>query len=238
MQVPAGRTVAGLPEGNGDAYPVSQVQYFRQKINFCLVFVKGFYTKLNLKMKNSFTHKIATDLKESRINWKVALAFVPIAFFTYLFHELGHWTFGELTGNAMTIGLNNSAPRNGVFTSDRAALWSAIGGPAFTILQASLFLVLTSFTRSVYAFSVAFFAVFSRTFSIVFGGIDLQDEARIASLLDVSKYLVAGLVLAILLLILWKCSRLMKLNGKALGYFVVLGVLAILLVIWTNSMLY
>lgn len=189
-------------------------------------------------MKNSFAHKITTDLKESRIDWKLALAFIPIAFFTYLFHELGHWTLGELTGNAMTIGLNNSGPRNGVFTNDSAALWSSIGGPAFTILQAFLFLVLTSFTRSIYVWSVTFFAVFSRAFSILFGGLDLQDEARIASLLQVSKYLVAGLVLAILLLIGWKCSRLMKINGKALGYFVVLGVMAVLLVIGTNSMLY
>ena len=132
-------------------------------------------------MKNSLAHKITTDLKESRIDFKTALAFIPIAFFTYLFHELGHWTLGELSGNAMTISLNNSAPRNGVFSSDRAALWSSIGGPAFTILQGLLFLVLTSFTRSVYAYSFAFFAVFSRTFSILFGGLDLQDEARIAS---------------------------------------------------------
>jgi hypothetical protein len=189
-------------------------------------------------MKNSFLLRITTDLKESRIGWTVALAFIPIAFFTYIFHELGHWTLGELTGNAMTIGLNNSGPRNGAFTNDTAALWSAIGGPAFTIMQAMLFLALTWFTKSIYAYSVAFFAVFSRTFSILFGGIDLQDEARIASLLDVSKYMVAGIVLSVLLMILWKGSRLMKLNGKALGYFLVLGVMAILIVIGTNSMLY
>jgi hypothetical protein len=188
--------------------------------------------------EKNMAHRISTDLKESRIGWKVTLAFIPIAFFTYLFHELGHWTLGELTGNTMTLSLNNSAPRNGFFTNDSAALWSAIGGPAFTILQGLLFLVLTWFTRSVYAFSVAFFAVFSRTFSILFGGLDLQDEARIASLMHISKYLVAGIVLAALLLIGWKCSRLMKLNGKALGYFVVLGVLAVLMVIGTNSMLY
>lgn len=188
-------------------------------------------------MKKNSGHRIANDLQESRIGWQLVLAFIPIAFFTFLFHELGHWALGELTGNEMTIGLNNSGPKNGAFNNDKAALWSSIGGPAFTILQAFLFFVLTWFTKSIYAYSVAFFAVFSRTFSIIFGGIDLQDEARIASLLEVSKYLVAGIVLTILLLILWKGSRLMKLNGKALGYFFVLGVLAILMVIGTDKII-
>lgn len=188
-------------------------------------------------MKSSFVHNFTADLKESRISWPLALAFIPIAFATYLFHELGHWTLGELTGNDMTISLNNSGPRNGVFNNDTAALWSSIGRPLFTILQAALFLMITGFTRSIYIWSIGFFAVFSRTFSLLFGGLDLQDEAHIASMLQVSKYLVAGIVLVILLLILWKATRLMKLNNKALGYFLVLGVIAILLVIGINSWL-
>ena len=188
-------------------------------------------------MKSSFAHKITTDLKESRISWQLTLAFIPIAFASYLFHELGHWTLGELTGNTMTISLNNSGPRKGVFNNDLAALWSSIGRPLFTILQAALFLMITRFTRSIYAWSVGFFAVFSRTFSLVFGGLDLQDEAHIASMLQVSKYLVAGIVLIILFLLLWKSTRLMKLKNKALGYFLVLGVVAVLLVIGANSML-
>jgi len=50
-------------------------------------------------MKESFSYRIRNDLKESQIDWKVMIAFIPIAFFTYLFHEFGHWTFGELLGN-------------------------------------------------------------------------------------------------------------------------------------------
>lgn len=87
--------------------------------------------------------KIKIDLKECQIERKVILAFVPIAFATFLIHELGHWTFGEMAGNDMTISLNNSAPKNGVFIEDSDALWSAIGGPVFTILQAVLCLLLT-----------------------------------------------------------------------------------------------
>jgi hypothetical protein len=188
-------------------------------------------------MKETFGNKISFDLKESQIDWKVILTFIPIAFFTYIFHEFGHWTFGALSGNDITLSLNNSTPRNGYFIHDSDALWSALGGPFFTILQGLIFLWVTWLTKSIYAYSLAFFAIFSRFFSIVFGGINLQDEARIASMMDINKYLVAAIILTTLFLILWKCNRIMKLNIKAVGYFFVLGVYAILIVLGTNGIL-
>ncbi len=187
-------------------------------------------------MKEIF-NKIKNDLKESQINWKVIISFIPIAFISYLFHEFGHWTFGELFGNDMTLSLNNSAPQNGHFIDDSGALWSALGGPIFTVLQGLVFLMLTWLTKSIYAFSISFFAVFLRFFSIVFGGINLQDEARIAVMLDWNKYLVSAFVLTILFLILWKSKRIMKQNMKAIGYFTVLGVFAILIVIGVNELI-
>ena len=188
-------------------------------------------------MKEKFINKIINDFKESQIDWKVIIAFIPIAFMTYLFHEFGHWTFGELLGNEMTLSLNNSAPQNGFFIDDSGALWSAMGGPFFTILQGLVFLFLTWMTKSIYAYSITFFAVFSRFFSIIFGGIDLQDEARIAAMLDWNKYLVASIVLTILFLILWKSNRIMKLKMKTIGNFTVLGVFAILIVIGVNELI-
>lgn len=188
-------------------------------------------------MKETFINKISKDLKESRINWKVIILFIPIAFGTYIFHELGHWLLGELSGNEMTLSLNNSSPKSGYFIKEFHALWSAVGGPLFTIIQALVFLFITWITKSIYAYSIAFFAVFSRFFSIVFGGIDLQDEAGIARLLDTNKYFVAAIVLTILFLILWRCTRIMKLNTKAVGYFTVLGVFAILIVIGVNELI-
>ena len=188
-------------------------------------------------MKERFIYIIRNDLKESQIDWKVIIAFIPIAFITYLFHEFGHWILGELLGNDMTLSLNNSSPQNRGFINESDALWSAIGGPVFTILQGLIFLLLTWLTKSIYAYSITFFAVFSRFFSIVFGGINLQDEARIAAMLDWNKYLVATIVLTILILILWRSNRIMKLNNKAIGYFTVWGVFAILIVIGVNELI-
>lgn len=188
-------------------------------------------------MQVTFSNKIRNDLKESQIDWKTIVAFIPIAFLTYLFHEFGHWTFGEFSGNDMSLTLNNSAPKNGYFIDSSDALWSAIGGPVFTIFQGLLFLLVTWLTKSVYAYSIAFFAVFSRFFSIIFGGINLQDEARIAEMADWNKYLVATIVLIILSAILWRSNRIMKLSTKAIGYFAVLGVIAILIVIGVDKVM-
>ena len=188
-------------------------------------------------MNGTFINRVNNDLKESKINWKVVFSFIPIAFFTYFFHEFGHWTLGELLGNDMTLNLNNSAPRNGHFINDSHALWSAIGGPFFTIIQGLIFLLIVMITNSIYAYSIAFFAVFSRFYSIVFGGIDLQDEARIASMLNINKYLIAAIVLTIVFLILWRCNRIMNLKLKSVGYFTVIGVFAILIVIGINELI-
>lgn len=188
-------------------------------------------------MKEKFGCKIRQDLKESQIDWKVAAAFIPIAFATYIFHEFGHWMFGELLGNDMSLSLNSASPQKGYYIDDSGALWSAIGGPAFTILQGLVFLLITWVTKSIYAFAVTFFAVFSRFFSVVFGGIDRQDEAKIAELLDWNKYLAAAIVLLILLVVLWRCSQIMKFDGKAVGYFAVLGVFAMLVVIGGNELI-
>jgi len=51
--------------------------------------------------------------------------------------------------------------------------------------------------------------VFSRFFPIFFGEINLQDEIKIAAMLDWNKYLIAAVVLAILFLVLWRSNRFM-----------------------------
>lgn len=90
-------------------------------------------------MKETFRNKISNDLKESQINWNVIILFIPIAFITYIFHEFGHWIFGELFGNDMRLGLNYASPKSGYFIKESHALWSAIGGPLLQLFKHSCF---------------------------------------------------------------------------------------------------
>ena len=183
------------------------------------------------------TDRINADLTESRIDWRVALLFIPVAFLTYLFHEFGHWIVGEMLGNDMVLSLNNATARSGYYIDNAHDLYISMGGPAFTILQAIIFLAIIEKSKSIYAYPVVFFAAFSRFFSVVFGGFSLQDEARVASMRDIGIYTVAIIVLLVLFLIIWRSSYLLKLNLKAIGYFTILSTLSILLVIGVNELI-
>ena len=181
------------------------------------------------------TDKIKNDLKESRINWKVALIMIPVAFLTYLFHEFGHWSVGELLGNKMLYSLNSVTPFSGNYPHETDSLFVAMGGPAFTILQAIIFLIVIEKTKSIYVYPFVFFAGFVRFFSIIFGGFNKQDEAYISAMLNMGAYTFAAIVLLILFIIVWRSSAILKLNLKAVGYFTVLSVISILIVIATDK---
>ena len=183
------------------------------------------------------TERIRNDLKESKVNLKVALLFIPVAFLTYLFHEFGHWITGEMLGNDMVLSLNNATARSGYYIDQTHDLYISMGGPIFTILQAILFLVLIEITKSIYAYPFVFFAAFSRFFSIVFGGFSQQDEARISAILDIGTYTIAIVVLLVLFLIVWRTSYSLKLDLKATGYYTILSTLSILLVITVNELI-
>ncbi len=183
------------------------------------------------------TTRIKNDLTESKINLKVASLFIPVAFFTYLFHECGHWIVGELLGNAMHMGLNEANAISGTYAGKTDNLYISMGGPAFTILQAALFLEVLEITKSIYAYPFVFFAAFSRFFSLVFGGFSLQDEARITFVPGAGSYLAAAIVIAVLFGLLWRSSYLLKLNLKAIGYYIMLSTLGILIVIGVNKLI-
>ncbi len=84
-----------------------------------------------------------------------------------------------------------------------------------------------------YAYPFAFFPMYNRFFSLLFGGFGKQDEARIAVLLGTGTYVVAIIVLAILLLIVIRCSCRLKIGAKTNGYAVVASTISQLLVIGT-----
>jgi len=98
-------------------------------------------------------------------------------------------------------------------------------------------MIITKLTTSVYTYTVVFMAVFSRFFPIVFGGISLQDKARIASMLHASGYLIASIVLLILFFLLWRSSRILNLKWKAISYFATFGTFAMLIVIGLNALI-
>ena len=170
---------------------------------------------------------------QRRLDLRFFLLFVPIAYFSYLFHESGHWSAGELLGNRMLYGLNAVSPRYGCYLHASDDLWVSLGGPAFSLLQAVLALWVVEKFRALYAYPFAFFPMFSRCFSDLFGGFARQDEARIAFLMGTGSYWVAIAVLGLLLLIVVRCSYRLNIKAKTNGYIVTVCTVCQLLVIGT-----
>lgn len=179
-------------------------------------------------------------MKKKLFGFDVVLIFlfIPVAFISYLFHEFGHWIIGEILGNPMAYSLNWSWPKSGHYILAEHGLFVSIGGPAFTILQALIALIVIGRFRTLYAYPFLFFAFFSRFFSLVFGGFNKQDEAHITGYLSIWPYTVAILVLAVLIFLVWLGSKKFNFGFKENSFFFLLSTISGLIVIGTYSLIY
>ena len=156
---------------------------------------------------------------DSKIDLKLFLLFIPVAYISYLFHEFGHWTVGEILGNDMAYSLNYVWAKNGSYIDSSHDLYVSIGGPIFTLCQSIIFLLILQRYRTIYIYPFLFFPMFMRFFSIVLGGFSKQDEARISSILNIGTYTVAIIVLTILFLIVLRASQILRIDIKTNGFF-------------------
>lgn len=170
---------------------------------------------------------------DKKILVRLYILLIPIAYFSYLFHEFGHWIVGEILGNDMIYSLNYVWPKAGHYINESHNLYVSIGGPAFTVLLAVISLLILEKYSTMYAYPVLFFQFVLRFFSLVFGGFSQQDEARISSVIGLGTYTVGIIVLTILLLIVIRASYKLKIDLKQNGYFSAICILSQLLVIAT-----
>ena len=168
---------------------------------------------------------------------KLILLFITVAFITYLFHEFGHWSIGEILGNDMAYSLNWVWPKSGQYINTEHGLFVSIGGPAFTILQALIALIVIEKFRTVYAYPFLFFPFFSRFFSLAFGGFSKQDEAHISASLGIGTYTIAILVIVILIIMVWRGSSKFKLGIKENCFFFLISTICELIVIGTYTIM-
>jgi hypothetical protein len=179
---------------------------------------------------------LLTDSQKGTDIW-FFLLFIPVAYASYLFHELGHWSVGEVLGNRMAYSLNYVWPKSGHYLREGQDLYVLIGGPAFSVLQAIVALLIIEVTRALYAYPFAFFPMFNRAFSLLLGGFSKQDEARIAVLTNTASYVVAVLVLVILFSIVIRCSFKLGIKLQTNAYILTASTACQVLVIGTYEFL-
>ena len=144
---------------------------------------------------------------------KFIFLLLAAAFFTYIFHEFGHWIVGEALGNKMIMTLNFTYPKKGTYIHDWDTTYILIGGPFFTILQALAVFYLILKYNKLFLYPFLFFAFFIRFFGLVFA-FSIEDEAKISSSLQIGTFTVPLIVVLILSLLIWRGSVLLKLDIK------------------------
>jgi len=159
------------------------------------------------------------------------------AFAHNLFHEFGHWLVGTVLGNPMSMNLNFAWPTRGHYLAAWQAPIVSLGGPGFSILMALAALLVAEKYRAVGAYPFLFFPLFSRGFSLLFGGFAKQDEAVASADLGLGKYTVAIVVCSILLGLVWRGSTRLRQEPRAIGFWCVGGVAAQLILIGTTKFL-
>jgi hypothetical protein len=173
---------------------------------------------------------------DKQIDSRFFLLLIPAAYISYLFHELGHWSVGELLGNEMAYSLNYAWPKSGGYFRASDGVLVSMGGPAFSIVQSLIALLIIEKYRTLNAYPFAFFPMFSRYFSLLLGGFEKQDEAQIAIQLGVWRYLVALIVLVTLTAIVARCSSRLRIRLRNNMFMITGSTVCELLVIGTYKL--
>ena len=174
---------------------------------------------------------------DKKLLFSLFILFIAVAYFSYLFHEFGHWVIGEALGNEMTYSLNYVWPKGGHYLNKSHNLYVSIGGPLFTILLAIFSLLVIEIFSTIYVYPILFFQFVMRFFALVFGGFAEQDEARISIILGIGTYTVGIIVLLILFLLILRASYKFKIDLKHNGYFFTASIFCQILVIATYKII-
>jgi hypothetical protein len=173
---------------------------------------------------------------------KITLTFIILifisAFFSFLFHEFGHWTIGELLGNKMIMNLNGAYPKGDRYIHEWNSIFVYAGGPLFTVVQAIISLYLVNKYKKLFIYPFLFFPFIMRLFAFLFGTFKIQDEALMSSKLNIGTYTLPIIIIIILSILVWKGSSTLKLNLKFNLFCTIYSIIFMVILIYTNQILF
>ena len=167
---------------------------------------------------------------------KLVLMFIPVAYFSFFFHEVGHYIVGEILGNDMALRLNGVSPKSGQYI-ENTHLYILCGGICSTLLLTVVFGFIIEKFKTIYAYPVVFCNFIFRLFPQIIK-FDFQDEAKISALLEVGKYTITIIVFIPLLLVTWRASHVLKLNYKDNIVCTIASIVCAFLVVLTDALIF
>jgi hypothetical protein len=139
----------------------------------------------------------------------VALLITPIAvFLTFFFHELAHWTMGEILGYKMTMLINSSdLVDGGGYKYEWHDHLIDIIGPLFTVCQGLAFYLLLNRKDNKIVFPFLLVSFIMRLGAGIINYRNLNDEGRVSVYLGLNTYAISVVICSILFYWVYKIAQ-------------------------------
>ena len=149
-----------------------------------------------------------------KFTYKYVFIFGIAVVSSWILHELAHWAVGQYLGYEMRITLNATYPLNGKYSRDLDYQLISAGGVIFTLFEATLVFVLMTFRNRIFLYPFLFTCFYMRLLATIISFLNPNDEARISDALRLGKFTLPLIVTGFLFILVYRISKLYKLNMK------------------------
>lgn len=167
-------------------------------------------------------------------NYRIDLIYILIIFIAVLtstvFHELAHWSMGEILGYEMTASLNGTSLITGEFLYEWEKNLVTIAGPLFTVLQAILLYFLLKKYKSIEFYPFLLFPFVMRFAAGLANFLGPNDEGRLGLSFGIGLLTISIIVCSFLFILVYKTSKELKISLKfnVISFFLCFFVLVLL----------
>ena len=150
----------------------------------------------------------------NKIDIKYILILFIAVFLSSFFHELTHWTIGEILGNKMDLSLNSVNPISGEYPREWNRNIVTISAPLFTIFQSIFFYFLINKYPKKEFYPFLFYPFAYRLFAGIANSFGPNDEGRFGLFYNIGLYTISIIVSLFLLFLVIRSSKKNKLSLK------------------------
>lgn len=149
-----------------------------------------------------------------KINLKYIFIVFIAVFASTIFHELAHWSIGEILGNKMTATLNATNPVSGELLHEWNRNYITIAGPLFTVLQAILFYFLIIKYKKIELYPFVLFPFVMRLAAGLANFLSANDEGRLGLSFGIGLFTISIFVCSFLFYLVYKTTKEQKISIK------------------------
>ena len=148
------------------------------------------------------------------LTYKFVLYSLFAVIFSFLIHELTHWTVGELFGYEMRMTLNTAYPNNGNYLKNWHYTVISAVGPLMTLIQAIAFYFIIKKTSNKNFFPFLFTAFYIELLSGIMNYRNPNDLGRIGRDLNIGLFTLPIVFVAMHYLLIYKTVKREKYDRK------------------------